>query len=72
MRNESQDRRSNPNSEGCAVCGTADRRVLSSTRLQNGERVTVCASHKTAHHRSGTIAATVEELKKLTADRRSN
>ena len=67
MRNEAR-----TNTESCAVCGTSDKRTLSSTRLENGERVTVCASHKMAHHRSGTIAATVDELKSLTADRRSN
>lgn len=50
----------------------ADTRVLSFTRLSEGERVTVCGSHKTAHHRSGVIASSVEELKKLTADRRAS
>lgn len=54
------------------VCGTTDKRVLSSTRLLEGEKITVCGSHKTAHHRSGVIAATVDELKVLTADRRAS
>jgi hypothetical protein len=69
MRSE---RRSGSNKSACVVCGITDARVLSATRLQGGERVTVCGSHKTAHHRSGTIAATVEELKQLTADRRAS
>ena len=56
----------------CAVCGATDARVLTSTRLQGGERITVCGSHKTAHHRSGVLASTVDELKKLTADRRAS
>ncbi len=72
MRNETLDRRSVTTTDSCAVCGTTDKRVLSATRLQDGDRVTVCASHKTAHHRSGKIALTIEELKQLTADRRSN
>ncbi|MBX3233030.1 MAG: hypothetical protein KIT84_12740 [Labilithrix sp.] len=71
MRNASSDRRS-PASTSCAVCGEVDARVLSFTRLQDGERVTVCGSHKTAHHRSGVIASSVDELKKLTADRRAS
>ncbi len=54
----------------CVVCGTTDARMLSSTRLLEGERVTVCASHKTAHMRSNEIAKSVEELKKLTGERR--
>ena len=54
------------------MCGVTDARVLAATRLAGGERVTVCGSHKTAHHRSGAIAATVEELKLLTADRRAS
>lgn len=44
--------------------------MLSFTRLLGGERVTVCGSHKTAHHRSATIATSVDELKKLTGERR--
>ncbi len=67
---ENQDRRSVPEVGACAVCGTADTRVLSHTRLLDGERVTVCASHKTAHHRSGTIACNVEELREVAGDRR--
>lgn len=72
MRNGTRDRRSSTTTSACAVCGTTDMRVLSSTRLSEGERVTVCASHKTAHHRSGKIALTIEELRTLTADRRAS
>jgi hypothetical protein len=69
MRSE---RRSGSNKSACVVCGITDARVLSATRLLDGERVIVCGSHKTAHHRSGAIAATVDELKELTADRRAS
>jgi len=44
--------------------------VLSFTRLLQGERVTVCGSHKTAHHRSELIARSVDELRDLVGDRR--
>lgn len=71
MRN-AMDRRSSASESSCAVCGSTDARVLSFTRLQDGARVTVCGSHKTAHHRSGVIASSVDELKKLTADRRAS
>ena len=79
MRNGTRDRRSLPSasasastSPGCVVCGSTDARVLSFTRLSEGERVTVCGSHKTAHQRSEKIATTVDELKTLTADRRAS
>lgn len=57
-------------STGCVVCGSTDARILSFTRLLDGERVTVCGSHKTAHHRSGVIAQNVDELRVLVGDRR--
>ena len=66
------ERRDQSTKDACVVCGTTDARTLSSTRLVEGERVTVCGSHKTAHHRSNVIAATIDELKALTEDRRSN
>ncbi|MFO0740341.1 MAG: hypothetical protein U0270_30880 [Labilithrix sp.] len=72
MRNDTGDRRASSGKDACVVCGVTDARVLSSTRLLDGERITVCGSHKTAHHRSGAIAATVDELKTLTADRRAS
>ncbi len=56
----------------CVVCGSTDARVLSFTRLLQGERVTVCGSHKTAHHRSELIARTVEELRSITGERRKS
>jgi len=72
MANTSSERRSPSSTSACVVCGSTDARVLSSTRLQAGERVTVCGSHKTAHQRSEKIAVTIEELKTLTADRRAS
>jgi hypothetical protein len=64
-----RDRRDVP--EGaCVVCGASDKRQLSFTRLLDGERVTVCGSHKTAHHRSATIAKSIDELRQLTGERR--
>lgn len=55
---------------GCVVCGAMDARILSSTRLLEGERVTVCGSHKTAHHRSEKIARSIDELRVLVGERR--
>jgi hypothetical protein len=52
------------------VCGSSDTRLLSFTRLLDGERVIVCGSHKMAHHRSATIAKTVEELRAIAGERR--
>lgn len=73
MRMGNRDRRSTTsNNSACVVCGSTDQRVLSFTRLLQGERVTVCGSHKTAHHRSEMIARSVDELKKLTGDRRKS
>lgn len=54
------------------VCGSTDVRVLSFTRLLQGERVTVCGSHKTAHHRSEMIARSIEELRAIAGDRRKS
>jgi hypothetical protein len=71
MRMGNRDRRGAPVAGACAVCGTTDARVLSFTRLLQGERITVCASHKTAHHRSELIARTIEELRAITGERRS-
>ena len=69
MRSE---RRGSSAKTSCVVCGITDTRVLSFTRLAEGERVTVCGSHKTAHHRSNVIAGTIDELKRITADRRAS
>ena len=54
----------------CVVCGSTDLRSLSSTRLLEGQSVTVCGSHKVAHHRSEAIAKSVDELKGLVGERR--
>jgi hypothetical protein len=56
---------------GCVVCGTRDSRVLSSTRLANGTVVTVCGSHELAHLRADAPAKTVEELRVMVGDRRT-
>jgi hypothetical protein len=53
------------------VCGITDARLLATTTLLAGERVTVCGSHKAAHRRSDKIAISVDELKKLVGERRS-
>lgn len=70
MRMGNRDRRAVPDVGACAVCGSTDTRVLSFTRLLQGERITVCGSHKIAHHRSELIARTVEELRDLVGERR--
>jgi hypothetical protein len=57
--------------EACVVCGITDARLLSTTTLMAGERVTVCGSHKAAHRRSDKIATSIDELRKLTGERRS-
>ena len=69
MQTENTNRRSD--ATACVVCGTMDARMLSSTRLLEGERVTVCASHKTAHFRSNAIAKSIDELRRLTGERRA-
>lgn len=53
------------------MCGESDARTLSFTRLLQGERVVVCGSHKTAHHRSEQIARSVDELRAIAGDRRA-
>jgi hypothetical protein len=70
MRLGNRDRRSSFETTACVVCGSQDARLLSFTRLLDGERVTVCGSHKVAHHRSSTIAKTIEELRAITGERR--
>jgi hypothetical protein len=65
-----RDRRSAPTVGGCVVCGSTDERILSFTRLLDGQRVPVCGSHKTAHHRSERIATTIEELRTIAGERR--
>lgn len=54
----------------CVVCGATDTRVLSTTTLEGGARVTVCGSHKVAHRRAERMARSVDELRILLCDRR--
>lgn len=65
-----RDRRSAPTTGACVVCGSTDLRVLSFTRLREGERVIVCGSHKVAHHRSERIASSIDELIEIAGERR--
>ena len=70
MRMGNVDRRSAPSHTSCAVCGTTDARVLATTKLEDGRRVTVCGSHKVAHRRAERTATSVEELQRMLCDRR--
>lgn len=67
-----EERRGGAAESGCVVCGNADARVLSYTRLEGGERVTVCGSHRVAHQRSETHARDVAHLKRLVGERRAS
>ena len=58
--------------ESCAVCGVADARLLASTRLEDGMRVTVCGSHKIAHRKSERLARTIDELRAIIGERRAS
>lgn len=64
------ERRNEPTKDCCAVCGASDARTLSTTTLEDGKRVTVCGSHKTAHRRAERMARTVDDLRILLCDRR--
>jgi hypothetical protein len=64
------DRRTASSHTSCAVCGTTDARLLSTTTLEDGVRVTVCGSHKVAHRRAERMARTVDELRIMLCDRR--
>ncbi len=70
MRMGNVDRRFAPSHTSCAVCGTADARLLATTTLEDGKRVTVCGSHKIAHRRAERIASSIEELQLMLCDRR--
>ena len=59
-------------STGCVVCGVRDARLLTVTRLSTGEVVPVCGSHELAHLRAPAPAASVNELRALVGDRRSD
>ncbi len=56
----------------CGVCGVRDARVLTVTRLATGAEVVVCGSHALAHSRAPAAAATVEALRALVGDRRTD
>jgi hypothetical protein len=71
MRMANLDRRSAP-AAACAVCGVDDARVLGTTRLEDGTRITVCGSHKIAHRRSERLARSIEELCVLVGERRAS
>jgi hypothetical protein len=70
MRMGNLDRRTAPSHTSCAVCGNADARLLTTTTLEDGGRVTVCGSHKIAHRRAERMARTVDELRNMLCDRR--
>ncbi|HEY8077802.1 MAG TPA: hypothetical protein VIF62_26935 [Labilithrix sp.] len=72
MRMGDRDRRTGTGSVegGCAVCGATDSRMMAYTRLEDGTRVTVCGSHKTAHRRSERLARSVDELRTMIGERR--
>lgn len=72
IQEQEQERRAATETGACVVCGTTDARVLAHTRLESGERIRVCGSHKTAHHRSGAIASSVDELRRLVGERRAS
>jgi hypothetical protein len=70
MRTKNLDRRA-PDA-ACLVCGASDARVLATTRLEDGTRVTVCGSHKTAHRRTERLARSLDELRALVGERRAS
>jgi hypothetical protein len=69
MRMKNIERRG-PKAESCAVCGCNDVRMLATTRLDDGSRVTVCGSHKIAHRRQERLASSVAELVSMIGERR--
>ena len=52
------------------MCDATDARMLAYTRLEDGTRVIVCGSHKTAHRRSERMARSVDELRVMIGERR--
>ncbi|MBK6462905.1 MAG: hypothetical protein IPF92_18135 [Myxococcales bacterium] len=56
----------------CGVCGVRDARVLTVTRLAAGAEVVVCGSHALAHSRATAPAASLEALRALVGDRRTD
>lgn len=70
MRMGNIDRRSDAVETSCVVCGATDARLLSTTTLEHGARVTVCGSHKVAHRRAERMASSIDELRLMLCDRR--
>lgn len=56
----------------CVVCGVRDARLLTSTRLASGASAVVCGSHELAHSRAQAPASSVEALRALVGDRRTD
>jgi hypothetical protein len=54
----------------CVVCGEADERALSTTRLASGDLVVVCGTHELMHRRSERKAASASALRAMVSDRR--
>lgn len=69
MRMKNIERRG-PKAESCAVCACNDIRMLTTTRLEDGSRVTVCGSHKVAHRRQERLASSIVELVEMIGERR--
>ena len=63
-------RRTVAENPGCAVCGAAEVRTLSTTTHADGVCVTGCGSRKVAHRRAEQMARAVDELRLLLCDRR--
>jgi hypothetical protein len=57
-------------SSGCVVCGSTDSRSMSTTTLDGGGQVDVCASHALAYFRAGRGARNIKDLVTMTAERR--
>jgi hypothetical protein len=56
----------------CVVCGCADARGLTTTRLSRGEVVIVCGTHELVHRRASRRAESVAELRGLCRERRES
>jgi hypothetical protein len=54
----------------CVVCGQADERSLSTTRLASGDLVVVCGTHELMHRRSERKATSALALRAMLRDRR--
>jgi len=70
MRMGDRERRTGVSEGACAVCGATDARTMAYTRLEDGTRITVCGSHKTAHRRAERMARSLDELRTMIGERR--